>query len=42
MAAYASKYFGEPTDGILRTRIQDGHVDIGDIKTLGDVDEPKK
>jgi hypothetical protein len=42
MAQYASKYFGQPTDGILRTRVQDGHVDIGELKTLGAVDEPKK
>jgi hypothetical protein len=42
MAQYASRYFGQPTDGILRTRIQDGHVDIGELKALGMVDEPKK
>jgi hypothetical protein len=42
MAQYASKYFGQATDGILRTRVQEGHVDIGDLKSLGEVDEPKK
>jgi len=42
MAQYASKYFGQATDGILRTRVLDGHVDIGDLKSLGVVDEPKK
>jgi len=42
MAQYASKYFGQATEGILRTRVQDGHVDIGDVKSLGIVDEPKK
>jgi hypothetical protein len=35
MAQYASRYFGQPTDGILRTRVQDGHVDIGELKSLG-------
>jgi hypothetical protein len=42
MARYASQYFGRATDGILRTRVQDGRVDIGDVKWLGTVDEPKK
>ena len=42
MAAYASRYFGQPTDGILRARIPEGHVDIGDIKTLGEVGAPAK
>jgi hypothetical protein len=42
MAQYASRYFGQPTDGILRTRVLDGRVDIGDVKSLGEVDEPKK
>ncbi len=42
MAKYASKYFGQPTNGLLRTRVLDGHVEIGDVKSLGEVDEPKK
>jgi hypothetical protein len=41
MARYASQYFGRATDGILRTQVQNGRVDIGDVKSLGTVDEPK-
>jgi hypothetical protein len=35
MAQFASRYFGQPTGGILRTRVPEGHVDIGEVKTLG-------
>jgi hypothetical protein len=42
MAQYASRYFGQATDGILRTRVQEGHVEIGELKSLGVVDEGKK
>jgi hypothetical protein len=38
MARYASKYFGQPTNGLLRNRVLDGHVEIGDVKSLGEVD----
>ena len=42
MARYASQYFGRATHGILRTQVQDGRVDIGEVKSLGEVDAPKK
>jgi hypothetical protein len=42
MARYASNYFGQATHGILRKEVQDGRVEIGDVKWLGTVDEPKK
>ena len=42
MARYASRYFGEPSNGLLRKRVLDGRVDIGDVKDLGEVAEPEK
>jgi hypothetical protein len=42
MADYASKYFGKDSKGLLRTRVPEGRVDIGETKTLGEVEEPKK
>jgi hypothetical protein len=42
MARYASKYFGEDSNGLLRERVQEGHVEIGDVKSLGEVDGPRK
>ncbi|HZZ18463.1 MAG TPA: hypothetical protein VFE25_03795 [Opitutaceae bacterium] len=43
MTQYASKYFGQPTNGLVRQRLLDAHVEIGDptlIQFLGD--EKKK
>jgi hypothetical protein len=37
MAQYASRYFGQASNGILRTRFQEGHVEIGELKSLGEV-----
>jgi hypothetical protein len=42
MAQYASRYFGHPTDGLLRSQVQDGQVEIGAIKSLGEVAPPQK
>jgi hypothetical protein len=42
MAKYASRYFGQPTHGLQRTTILEGHVDIGEVKSLGEVEDPKK
>ena len=42
MAQYASRYFGEDTHGVVRNRVPLGHVDIGDVKSLGEVESPKK
>jgi len=30
MAQYASRYFGQPTNGLVRTRFPEGRVDIGE------------
>jgi hypothetical protein len=37
MAEYASKYFGQDSQGLVRESIPFGHVDIGDLKSLGTV-----
>lgn len=39
MAHTASKYFGQDTKGLVRARIPEGQVDIGEIKSLGNVPE---
>ncbi len=42
MAADASKYFGENTKGMVRKEIRQGQVDIGEVKSLGEVVPPEK
>lgn len=42
MAQYASRYFGQPSDGLLRTRVPEGRVNVGEARSLGEVEEPKK
>jgi hypothetical protein len=42
MARFASQYFGEPTKGLVRTRVPEGQVDIGEVKSLGEVKPPSK
>jgi hypothetical protein len=37
MAHTASKYFGQDTGGLIRARIPEGQVDIGEVKSLGNV-----
>jgi hypothetical protein len=37
MAQFASKYFGQDSHGLLRYRVPEGQVDIGDVKILGTV-----
>jgi hypothetical protein len=39
MAQYASRYFGQDSGGLVRESIPFGHVDIGDLKSLGTVPE---
>jgi hypothetical protein len=39
MAHTASKYFGQDTDGLIRASIPEGSVEIGDVKSLGNVPE---
>jgi hypothetical protein len=37
MAAYASRYFGQESNGLLRARVPEGRVDVGEPKSLGEV-----
>jgi hypothetical protein len=37
MAQYASQYFGQDTHGLVRKQVPLGHVEIGDLKSLGEV-----
>jgi hypothetical protein len=37
MAQYASQYFGQDSHGLVHKEIPQGHVDIGDVKSLGSV-----
>jgi hypothetical protein len=39
MAKFASQYFGQNTHGLIRTRVPEGRVDIGEVKSLGEVPE---
>jgi hypothetical protein len=40
MAGFASQYFGQDTHGLVRKPIPLGHVEIGDLKSLGTVAPP--
>jgi hypothetical protein len=37
MAQYASAYFGQDSHGLLRSPVPEGHVEIGNVKSLGTV-----
>jgi hypothetical protein len=37
MAQYASQYFGQDSGGLVHREIPLGHVDIGEVKSLGEV-----
>jgi hypothetical protein len=39
MAQIASGYFGRESNGLRRTRVPEGQVDVGDLKSLGEVPE---
>jgi hypothetical protein len=39
MVDYASGYFGQETHGLLRRALPEGHVEIGETKSLGPVQE---
>jgi hypothetical protein len=39
MAQYASAFFGQDSHGLLRSPVPEGHVDIGNVKSLGTVPE---
>jgi hypothetical protein len=42
MAQYASKYFGQDTNGLIHEAVPFGHVKIGEVKSLGEADAPPK
>ncbi len=42
MAQYASRYFGQDSHGLLRTQVAEGRVDVGETKSLGEVEAPMK
>ena len=42
MAQYASRYFGQDSHGLLRTQVPEGRVKVGEPKSLGEVEKPKK
>jgi hypothetical protein len=42
MTAYASQFFGQDTDGLLRKQVPLGNVEVGPVKSLGEVDRPTK
>jgi hypothetical protein len=42
MAQYASQYFGQDSNGLIHKEIPLGRVDIGQVKSLGDVEETVK
>jgi hypothetical protein len=39
MTQYASQYFGQDTHGLMRAPVPEGRVDIGTVRSLGDVPE---
>ena len=42
MAQYAGHYFGQDSSGLVRRRVPDGKVDVGEMKSLGPVDAQAK
>jgi len=42
MAQYASKFFGQDSNGLVHTLVPLGHVEIGNMESLGETDAPKK
>jgi len=42
MAQYASRYFGQSSNGLLRTRVPEGDVRVGEPRSLGEVEAPGK
>jgi hypothetical protein len=39
MAQYASQYFGQDSHGLVRRQVPLGHVEIGEVKSLGEAQE---
>jgi hypothetical protein len=42
MARYASQYFGQASNGLVRTRVPEGNVDIKEPTLIEFLSEPKK
>jgi hypothetical protein len=42
MALYASKYFGQDSHGLLRKKVLEGQVSVGEPKSLDEFDTPRK
>jgi hypothetical protein len=42
MASYASRYFGQPSNGLLRSRVPEGAVEVKEPTLIEFVPEPKK
>jgi hypothetical protein len=42
IAQYASRYFGQDSHGLLRTKVPEGQVKVGEPKSLGEVEAPEK
>jgi hypothetical protein len=42
MTQYASQFFGQSTNGLWRKEVPVGNVDVGQVKSLGEVKAPEK
>jgi hypothetical protein len=42
MAQVASQFFGQDSHGLINKEIPSGQVDVGQVKSLGEAEEPKK
>jgi hypothetical protein len=42
MTEYAARYFGQPTNGLIRKRLLNDHVEVGDPTMIEFIGEPKK
>ena len=42
MTDYASQFFGQDTNGLLRKKIPLGNVEVGPVKSLGETEAPSK
>jgi diphthamide biosynthesis methyltransferase len=42
MAQYASQAFGQDSKGLLLAQVSDGRVELGEVKSLGEVNPPQK
>ena len=42
IAQYASRYFGQDSHGLLRTKVPEGQVKVGEPKSLGEVEASQK